>query len=250
MYFFVPQLYGSFNTLRRTIAVTQAMIPGSFYNIDASNNQFVYTFLSTTNTIEIPYGFYSVYSIISLLTKTIPAGTIAVSYDITSMKCKVSAPTPFSIQCNNFTLLLGSGQTTETVESISNNTSYEYTFPCVVDVNKVKSVHFSSAALVNTNIDLLDSQSYLCSVPIVNLPPGINQWFANERLELEIEDSKATAWIDISLQDQNNNDMDFNGIDWQIELCITEYIEKRPLEIEAEYLRAITNPKAAHITDL
>jgi hypothetical protein len=201
------------------IALESISIPFTWYNIDSNNNSIRFND-GTQRDVTIPVGVYSSSTIITAI-KTAMDGApstlvFTVTYNNITKKITIAetgGPTNFDLQFNiNNSLgpLLGYG--------LNNFTgAATYTANNVFDVNQNNhSISIYSRELTRYNSRTITSNH---KMPMLRIPNNISLWGGI----IEFENIKDYVWdydpgktlqeIDIRITDNNDNDIDFNGID-------------------------------------
>lgn len=227
------------NTLYLTVSVQTAEIPYSFYNVSETYNKIYYAKwyenggllgegeAIDTTLLTIPEGNYTASTLLDVINNLLTSniGVFSVS-SVTGKITLTPANDTFQIIIYNNTTttqrILGM-KNQDTLFSYNSGLGTIFDYPAnLLGIQKIK---IFSKALSCDNItsfhlasnDMIDAVS-------VNASPfeliSYNNSIKNE------SHMKATEiqQIDITLKDEYNNEIDFNGIDWSITLVITEYL--------------------------
>jgi len=90
-----------------TLTLESAEIPISFYNVNSSNNTFIYHLISSgaESTITIPVKNYSATQLLTVLNTLLSSLSLVVSYDEQTNRYKFSGSAEFKLKGNAFRLL-------------------------------------------------------------------------------------------------------------------------------------------------
>ena len=149
------------------LSVVNCLIPFSFYNINNSNNKFIYSFNGNTMyNLTIPIGNYNINDVVKYFKTNMIGFTI--SYNQNSNKIS------FTHSTTNFMLM--SVSTCLSVLGFEDNTTYSsiaFTLTSIncVNVYNIKSIQVNSN-LITYNVNKLQRNNYciLCSVPVSSQP--------------------------------------------------------------------------------
>jgi hypothetical protein len=229
--FFIPNMFKKHpHILYSTISVVHTEIPISYYVVNSTNNTFIVTpegdFPIEIQLIE---GNYNATTFIDMF-KTAING-IGSEWDLTLNKSNGkytlshNALTVFSVSSNS-TCLKILGGFSGNLTSFAKNLTFAY--PC--NFLSASSLKIKSQSIkTNGNIDSEGHDDSLISIPvnvgmyevlIYENNNGFSNIFYNDQINS----------IDITITDENNQLLDFNGIDWNITLQITEFMTEPPLD--------------------
>lgn len=227
------------NTLYLTISIQSAEIPYSFYNVSETYNTIFYTIQDTGGlgtlynnyTMTIPEGNYTANTFITEFNNLFTSGghgktaTLSISSSTGKFILTPSDDTFKIIIYNNTTTsqrILGmKNEDTTFLNNSGSGTSFSYPAN-LLGIQKIK---IFSKALSCDNItshhlganDMIDAVS-------VNASPFELISYSNTNSKESHMKNTEVQQIDITLKDEYNNEIDFNGIDWSISLVITEYL--------------------------
>ncbi len=227
------------NTLYLTISIQSAEIPYSFYNVSENYNKIYYAkwyeiggiegggIAIDANTITIPEGNYTATTLLTEINNQFTSN-IGV-FTISSLTGKITL-TPAN---DTFELRIYTNDTTaqrilgmknqDTTFSYNSGSGTSFIYPAnLLGIQKIK---IFSKALSCDNItshhlasnDMIDAVS-------VNASPFELISYSNTNSKESHMKATEVQQIDITLKDEYNNEIDFNGIDWSISLVITEYL--------------------------
>jgi hypothetical protein len=183
-----------------------------------SNNIFIT--IGAGGSITITPGNYTVNSLIVEINNLLPGFTL--SFNSATYKFSLTGPTPYSID-NNSTSLKYLGFTNIIDNSITKITHIASSVLNISGSNylNIKS-KFLTDSFINKTISSKNATSHdavLCSVPI-NTPPG-SIIISNPNTILKLGFRKSinpSDNIDFSIEDDQGNPVDINGIDWSMHL--------------------------------
>ena len=227
------------NTLYLTVSVQTAEIPYSFYNVSENYNKIYYAkwyengglfgegIAIDSTLLTIPEGNYTASTLLNaintLLTSNI--GVLSIS-SLTGKFTLTPANDTFEIRIYNTTTtsqrILGMKQE-DTTFSYNGGIGTLFSYP--VNLLGIQKIKIFSKALSCDNItshhlasnDMIDAVS-------VNASPFELISYSNTHINESHMKSTEVQQIDITLKDEYNKEIDFNGIDWSISLVITEYL--------------------------
>lgn len=211
------------NVIRSYIHVLNAQFPVSFYTVDYTDNIFAYKLTAgTLKTITIPTGNYNANTLITQLTALFTANsdTITTTFNSTTGKLNFTSASsytfyPYGTNGSTASDILGIGPTALVGTSIN--------CPYPLNLLNKKKLFINSANLYNIAYTSLNLGSTTCIATIpVNQPPYnlINYVSISTEDKLIIHNSLLNA-IDIQIQDENEQFINFNNINWSITLCLT-----------------------------
>ncbi len=219
--------------LYNSIRVIHAEIPFSFYIVNEYNN----IFDLSTGRITIPIGNYNANSFMKLLTSLLPVG-MTISFSSTTGK--------FTFEYNSEFQILSS---TTCFDLIGTKKNKQYnstggTLICELMANfsgtKNLFVKVPNIILENYNAKTKDYITLL-TIP-VNVPPFGVIMYDNKTLSRNLIKNLQLDYLDIAIYDDNNNLIDFNGIDWNIIIEIETTLQvQQNLKTISEYLDELYN---------
>lgn len=223
------------NTLYLTISIQSAEIPYSFYNVSENYNTIFYTVLgigySSEDYMVIPEGNYTANTFITEFNTLFASGghgqtaTLSISSSTGKFILTPSDDT-FSI------MIFTNSTTAQRILGMKNeNTTFSYnsgsgtSFSYPANLLGIQKIKIFSKALSCDNLtshhlasnDMIDAIS-------VNASPFELISYSNTNAKESHMKATEVQQIDITLKDEYNNEIDFNGIDWSISLVITEYL--------------------------
>lgn len=219
VFFFEELLKISRQAIEMSVSVVSAQLPYSFYVVNEYNNHLVIDGIN----YYFPYGNYNVSSFLNQWSSTIP-GTWTNSFSTTTNKLTFTRSTTFTISDGGVNSMLPSlGFITK-----SNNTSslvgavYSLTSSNVVNFLGAMRLNIKTGSFnINNNFDTLEKgrTTTLCSVP-VNSPAGGMITFYNLTNYKSIFKNHEISTLQIDIQDDNGNLVNFNNKDWTMTLQI------------------------------
>lgn len=215
-----------------TISIQAVEMANSFYNINENNNiiQITKTIVSSGNTsnhtITIPIGNYSATTFKTEFNTQILAQTGVVSTLALNSNNGVYSLTPVN---STFTITILSISTSLNVlglisgvnKTFTNGANNSFNFPCnFLGVTQLK---IFSNALACSNIDSAGlSQNNLIDVISVSAPSYSLITYDSHNQESELK-NKIIDGIDILILDGDNQQIDFNFINWKITFLLNTY---------------------------
>lgn len=202
------------NILYNAIKLSHAEIPYSFYIINDTNN---YLRVNSTN-IYIPNGNYTGKTLLDELNKQLVGIDITLkmvlnnSNGLITMSCNTS----FTLDMTKSLIYKVLGLENGIYNGIFNGLNYELIFTYPLDLLGTRNIYIKINNLVIDNLNLTSNdKSTLKSIP-VNVPPfGIIKYNNIENTETFIKNAEM-EYLELEITDDNNNNINFNGIDWTI----------------------------------
>lgn len=214
------------DNLFSTCGLLNAQIPFSFYNINVNNQVLYYSVNGTYYTMTITEGNYNSTTFITAFQTGFSSGghgkTLTISISKLTGRLTFTLSTTYTLifYYSTTTMFKVLGFNTSTDYSFTS--SLEATYPCnLLGVKKIKII---SSALANSSFDSssLGNTNLLQTITVNDALFGVvtyqNQFDSYGRLKNQIINN-----IDLELRDEDNNLIDFNGIDWGICLQLNTY---------------------------
>lgn len=207
------------------ISVLDAEIPYSFYNIseEIGNNKL------TINSIEISIDEknYSAYNIADAFNEkfTIEGLSVTMSFDDNTNKFSLVSPTNFTINSTTMIKELGMDDLPQTTTTYISNK--------VCNLAGTSSIYIRSDNMNIQNINSFGKTNGVLAKVLVNSPPS-NFIFYEPSTPQYFILGNSLNFINIQLLNDDNDFIDFNGLDWSLTLSI-EYFRKRDDTINYKY---------------
>lgn len=219
------------NTLYLTISIHSAEIPYSFYNVSDNYNTIYYSVLGVNYTMTIPEGNYNANTFITQFNNQFSSGghgktaTLSISSSTGKFQLTPSDNTfDITIYNNNTTSqrILGMKNQDKTfLYNSGSGTSFDYPAN-LLGIQKIK-IFSKALSCENLTSHHLGSNDMIDAVS-VNASPFELISYSNTNIKESHMKNTEVQQIDITLKDEYNNEIDFNGINWSISLVITEYL--------------------------
>lgn len=198
------------NVIYRTISVSNAVIPVSFYIVNEYNNK-----LNFNNaTYNIPYGNYNGNTLLRQIQTTI--SNLIVLLDSATGKFTFQYNTSFTINGTLSTInkIIGIDKTTY------NSTSNSFTCPYPINTSGTKNIHVKTSNLLLNNFNY--SAGDRLTLTTISKEAGLYEiiYYENKSDLKNIIKNPFLSTIEIQIYDDDNNLIDFNNIDWSITLQI------------------------------
>ena len=223
---FIGLLKDEKDILRSYISVLNAQIPVSFYTITINNFKLKYVVGgSTFRTIFITPGNYNGNSLITALIDSFANNGDIITASLSSITGKLfirSYSGSITYVKNTSTLAPILGLTAD----ISGIT---VTFQAPLNLLGVKklSIKSNSLAISSFTSRTGNRTDTICTIPVIEPPFNMISYVNMNDLNKNILRGQIIDSIDIRITDEENNDIDFNNIDWNITLCLSnERIDK------------------------
>ena len=204
------------NVLYNQVSLISAQIPVSYYTINENNNLFVLSSASYTLT----NGNYNATSFKTMFLNLL-GSSFSMTLDISTGKYTLSCTSSFTILSTTTCYkILG----LEKNKSYTVSSSLTFPYPCnFLGINRLK---FKSAVFKTNN---LDSNSDGYSNLLATIPVDTSQYslitYNNLVNFKNIFNNTDINYIDITITDESNNIVNFNGIDVHLTLQIDSIIE-------------------------
>lgn len=222
------------NTYFLSIAIDNFSIPCSFYNINSNNNYLSINYREISNPsneideeIYLTEGNYSAYTLRDLLN-----GTSLSTYGITVSYSSIT--NTFTFTTTTYEIIIFSDSTC--LELIGISTSVDeylttFTSDNVIDLTYTKSIYIAVNNLVFDNIDMrigTRSSNILCTI-LKNVNQGELITYQPDQKDFIIIQNKFIDHLDIQIQDDKNNTIEMNNINWGLTLIIKYNLKSNDL---------------------
>lgn len=223
---FIGLLKDEKDILRSYISVLNAQIPVSFYTITVNNFKLKYVVGgSTFRTIFITPGNYNGNSLITALIDSFANNGDIITASLSSITGKLfirsySGSITYIYNTSTIAPILG---LTADISGIT------VTFQAPLNLLGVKklSIKSNSLAISSFTSRTGNRTDTICTIPVIEPPFNMISYVNMNDLNKNILRGQVIDSIDIRITDEDNNDIDFNNIDWNITLCLSnERIDK------------------------
>lgn len=239
------------NIIQRSITLSNAQLPVSFYIVNYTNNVFIIKNNTSgiSYTITIPVGNYNSTQFISTITSLILTNAsinINITLDNTTGKLTFSSLTNYTFvnvgSVATSQMLFGFSNTANLISSLVSG-SYVATCPFPLNLLGIKQLQIKSSIISATNFS---SNSYGQDCVLATIPVNIGAWgmityVSSTGTNISFNNTTLDE-IDIRIVDaETNKDVNFNNIGWTMTflLHITRRIDLAKSETD---LRTLTNP--------
>lgn len=207
------------------VCIMNAQFPVSFYTINALNNIFyLQTNVNVGNTFTIPVGNYNANTLIIAMNNLATAGLFLLKFSFNSLTGKISITANSgsgisSITFGSYTLstfwkIVGLSTTSITGSSL-------ITFPYPLNLLGVKKLIIKSQLLGVSSFDSGTNQSIILStIPNNNAPFTMISYENRSNLNKALVRVRKIDSIDIIIEDEDGNKIDFNNVNWTITLVL------------------------------
>ena len=228
---FIGLLKDEKDILRSYISVLNAQIPVSFYTITVNNYKLKYVVGgSTFRTIFITPGNYNGNSLITALIDSFANNGDTITASLSSSTGKLfirsySGSITYVYNTSTIAPILG---LTADISGIT------VTFQAPLNLLGVKklSIKSNSLAISSFTSRTGNRTDTICTIPVIEPPFNMISYVNMNDLNKNILRGQIIDSIDIRITDEDNNDIDFNNIDWNITLCLSnERIDKEKQNI-------------------
>jgi len=228
---FIGLLKDEKDILRSYISVLNAQIPVSFYTITVNNFKLKYVVGgSIFRTIFITPGNYNGNSLITALIDSFANNGDIITASLSSSTGKLfirsySGSITYVYNTSTIAPILG---LTADISGIT------VTFQAPLNLLGVKklSIKSNSLAISSFTSRTGNRPDTICTIPVIEPPFNMISYVNMNDLNKNILRGQIIDSIDIRITDEENNDIDFNNIDWNITLCLSnERIDKEKQNI-------------------
>jgi len=220
------------DALYNTVAIQSAEVPASYYNVNQDNNTINLTQGATTGSITIPVGNYNADTFAAAFILSFNAAAFANDASLLFNKTTGKFSLMSDQAGQNLTINLALTTARKTL-GISQEATGSLTFNYVADdptfmplpVNflGVTKIKILSDALAGGNFDSnnLNTTTLMDTITATAGPFGLTV-FSSLGRESFVK-AKRIDEIDLQILDQDNNLIDFNGIDWTMTLLLNTH---------------------------
>jgi hypothetical protein len=197
------------------LSVQNAVIPFTFYNINATNNLLSYSMNSIIYEVNITLGNYNVNTLKTFLNNNMPGFTITYN----SITNKYTFTNNLAI---NFTILSISSCYYLIGFSQENTTSDNevLTSTRVINLAPVRLINvLSNLPTNNINKISANNKSVICSIPVMSQPFSIIHYVNSSGFKIN-SFTNTISTLQIKLTDQLGTLLDLNGSNWSMTLQI------------------------------
>jgi hypothetical protein len=220
-FFFSNSLNNDKNIYQKKISVVNAQFPVSWYLINSSNNRI---YINTLLYI-FPVGDYNISTFITTWKATFGSNWI-LSYNTITKQITFTYNQPFTFRDDYNSLFSIIGFISGTTYTSNSNS---ITSPCVVNFGGLLKLNIKTSSFTSFNTDSFNKGKTrtICSVP-VNATQSSTIFFNNFTNYCTMFKNTYFEDINIEIQDEYKNYIDFNNVDWSITLqvdIITEDVQ-------------------------
>lgn len=236
---FVGLLKQDTNIINSSIQLIDAQIPVSFYTINAVNNVLTYTVSGTTYTITIPVGNYNANTLITVMISKFSLN----GHTITPTISKINGLLTFTGTVDFIFKKTGSTIFTIlgfTVDSSSSSFILNALYPLNLLGIKRLSILSNSLAINSYTSNNNSTQNILGTIEIDAPTFGLVMYRNLSNMSGILKVNKIDS-IDISIQDEDGNYIDFNNINWTMKFILTS--TRRVINESTETFSDITTQK-------
>lgn len=206
--------------LRSYISILNAQIPVSFYTINDYNNVLDYydNFFFNSYLIVVPIGNYNGNTLITVLN----AGFASNGHNIIATLSTLTGKITFTASGIDPQYAVNSS-----IANVIGLTSYSSGYVVVMQAPlnllgvKKLSIKSNSLAISAFSSQTSNRTDIICTVPVIEPPFNMISYVNINELNKNILRGQIIDSIDIQITDENNDNIDFNNIDWNITLCLT-----------------------------
>lgn len=216
--FHLPHIHVS-KTKKVSISVLHAQIPGSYYNINSTNNKLVYSINDgSIQTVLLQPSNYNVNTLITHIESLLEV-EFDITYSVSSNKLTITHNTyDFKLDDSStcFELLGFSSMNHESVLQtlVSDN---------VVNLFTIRTLQICSDNFILNNIDSFNpnNSNILASIPITSSFNSIISYSNPHDVHSEINNTRNLTNLHIKITDQDSNVIELNNAHWSITLLLS-----------------------------
>jgi hypothetical protein len=205
--------------LRSYISILNAQIPVSFYTINDYNNVLdYYDNIYNSFLIVVPIGNYNGNTLITVLN----AGFASNGHNIIATLSALTGKITFT--ASGIDPEYAANSSIANVIGLTSNTSgYVVIMQAPLNLLGVKklSIKSNSLAISSFTSRTGNRTDTICTIPVIEPPFNMISYVNVNDLNKNILRGQIIDSIDIRITDENNIDIDFNNIDWNITLCLS-----------------------------
>lgn len=223
----------NYQNMNILVACNSFQFINSFYTVNENNYKFIYKIYGSNSVlIGVPYGFYDIDSFISVL-NTLLINIFTFSYDPTTYNVTIK----HNLNLNFILLDDGLNQNIYELLGFNDIGFVSYTTnglcisPSIFNMISVQVLHICLANVNLKSISLKNTAKYniIASIFITAQFGSVQTYFSNNSFEYLINDD-VISFINVVILDQDMNPVNFNNIDWFLNLSF-KFIYKKELNI-------------------
>lgn len=215
------------------ICVMNAQIPVSFYIINATNYQYKVFHNSATYTVTLPFGNYTANSLVTTMNSLMgPPIDLAFSFNQLNGKLTLTALSGgTSVSVGTFSNAIDMGPVLGFINPGQSGTS-PMTLLYPMNLLGVKKLSIKSQLLgVNSFQSGTNQSTTLTTIPNNNAPYTMINYENLSNLNKSLVKVRKIDAIDIQIEDENGNKIDFNNVDWTITLVLENIRKMQKAEV-------------------
>lgn len=225
----------SYPNMDMLVSLKSFSFTNSFYTVNDNNSHLYYTYdNSHVTTFTCAHGNYTIDELIAYLNTEL-IGVFVFTYSLRTLKVTITSTVPFRLISNNKNKnmyeLLGFD------DFINYSTlATSYVAPYLFNMMGVQVLHICIPNLSLESIGLKNTTKYniIDSIQITATSGEVQTYLNDNNFKYKIKDNTIT-FINIAIYDQDFNLVDFNNIDWFVNLTFQHMYEKPFLK--ANYLQ-------------
>ena len=200
------------------VSLLDSIIPHSFYNITSLNNTFIFNNGSADITYNIDIGYYTINQLLSQIQSFLRSGaaynddncSVTIVEYTHKIKIEVPAGQVISIKNGLVNNIIGFEESESSfTKQLATN---------VYNVNHTTDLKVKLLNITNQNLDSLGrKEDTLCRIPINNTFGSYIHYHDDGRHN--VLDTNYINKLEILITDEDNNDIDFNGLPFKLSLA-------------------------------
>ncbi len=207
----------------------------SVYNVNSNNNSFFWQVAGSLNLYFIPYGFYSIDDLMLQMNTDLVSYGFNFSYSTKTLKVTITNATPFYISNSTTNSIFNANELLGFNDiALGHDTSLatSKTAPFLFNMQGLQCINICTDIQLN-NINIQSGQTYniLACIPVTSTFGEVQRNLNMSQFQY-ILDEQSIGSISIYMLDQDFNPINWNGIDWFINLEFNSVYKKTYIPVE------------------
>lgn len=215
-----PLIYNETHTLIKKFSIVNCVFPVSYYLINDSNNYIIISVNGQPNiTYTFPNGNYNINDFIKQWALTV-GNTWTLTYNNINNKLTFQYPTVFTFTNTPIFSILGFDKNIAYYTSYISGSSYQLIPPYIINFGGFLKLNILTSSFNFKNVDSKKGENnIIASIPVNCAHNGYIQFNNFTNFNFIFKNNQISD-LNIMVQDEFGNYVDFNNIDWSITLQI------------------------------